>query len=548
NKRTRKIHESVNVNFDDILEMASKQFSLELGLSNLNETGNSSNLSVSQVSEASKKDLEVLFQNFYDEYFDSSKIMKSSTKNVETSINEKVFMSFIEPANVAGALRDADWTSFLNGILKEEVYVGQPPGFVSKQYPDHVYALDKALYVHSPMVAKLKLDLVEKPVDHTDYRSMIGSLMYVTSSRPNIMFDTCLWYLKDSGFDLTAYSDADHAGYHLDRKSTSGSVQFLGDKLPLVMLKIVDVVFNNSVELTGSTRSIWELTFPVRASPAHCAALPVNERIPCPNEDVLGTKISYFGFSDAIMSDSEDSTVTYTTALPPPDYVPGLEEPEQAPPSPVYIPYVPEPVYPEPQPPTLSFTKEDAERFLAMLIPPPSPLTPLSSSLPQIPSPPLPALPPIPPYHYLLHHHPYSCYLLTVELIDPRLPCHLEREAEIRRRIAKDIGYGIRDTWIDPRDVAEEEALTTLEGVNTRVTELAAVQEQNTQDIYGVMEDAQGRQTEMFQRVETLVDDSRYHYETGRLGHPVTALGEIQALQAREQACAGAPEGAGSST
>nr|GFA19372.1 retrovirus-related Pol polyprotein from transposon TNT 1-94 [Tanacetum cinerariifolium]GFA19394.1 retrovirus-related Pol polyprotein from transposon TNT 1-94 [Tanacetum cinerariifolium] len=37
-------------------------------------------------------------------------------------------------------------TTFLNGILKEEVYVGQPSGFVSKQYPDHVYALDKALY------------------------------------------------------------------------------------------------------------------------------------------------------------------------------------------------------------------------------------------------------------------------------------------------------------------------------------------------------------------------------------------------------------------
>nr|GFC06032.1 copia protein [Tanacetum cinerariifolium] len=37
-------------------------------------------------------------------------------------------------------------TAFLNEILKEEVYVGQPPGFVSKQYPDHVYAIDKALY------------------------------------------------------------------------------------------------------------------------------------------------------------------------------------------------------------------------------------------------------------------------------------------------------------------------------------------------------------------------------------------------------------------
>nr|GEX98392.1 uncharacterized mitochondrial protein AtMg00810-like [Tanacetum cinerariifolium] len=143
-------------------------------------------------------------------------------------------------------------TTFLNGILKEEVYVGQPPGFVSKQYPDHVYALDKALYglkqaprawydilskflidsgfkkVPTPMVEqdKLKLDLVGKPIDHTDYRSMIGSLMYVTSSRPDIMFATCLWYPKDSGFDLTAYSDTDHA-----RKSTSGSVQFLGDKL-----------------------------------------------------------------------------------------------------------------------------------------------------------------------------------------------------------------------------------------------------------------------------------------------------------------------------
>nr|GEW94926.1 retrovirus-related Pol polyprotein from transposon 17.6 [Tanacetum cinerariifolium] len=102
--------------------------------------------------------------------------------------------------------------------LGEEVYVGQPLGFVSKKYPDHVYALDKALYglkqapqawydvlsqflidsgyqkVSTSMVeqAKLKLDLVRKPVDHTDYQSMIGSLMYVTSRRPNIMFATCM--------------------------------------------------------------------------------------------------------------------------------------------------------------------------------------------------------------------------------------------------------------------------------------------------------------------------------------------------------------------
>nr|GFB90757.1 integrase, catalytic region, zinc finger, CCHC-type, peptidase aspartic, catalytic [Tanacetum cinerariifolium] len=65
--------------------MASKQFNLEPDLSNLNKTGKSSNPSVSQVSKTSKKDLEDLFQNFYDEYFDSSKIKKSSTTNVETS-------------------------------------------------------------------------------------------------------------------------------------------------------------------------------------------------------------------------------------------------------------------------------------------------------------------------------------------------------------------------------------------------------------------------------------------------------------------------------
>nr|GFA09011.1 hypothetical protein [Tanacetum cinerariifolium] len=140
-------------------------------------------------------------------------------------------------------------------------------------------------------------------------------------------------------------------------------------------------------------------------------------------------------------------------------------------------------------------------------------------------------------------------------------------EAEIRRRRAENIEYGIRDIWIDPRDVAEEVALTTLEGVNTRVTELAALQEQDTQDIYGVMEDTQGRQAEIFQRVEALVDDRQYHYETGRLdqridaqdtliatlttqlsslqGHLATALGEIRVLQAREQARAGAPEANG---
>nr|GFB77951.1 hypothetical protein [Tanacetum cinerariifolium] len=89
NKRTRKIHKSVDVSFDEISKMASKQFSLEPNLTNLNEKEKSSNPTVSQVSEASKNDLEDLFQKFYYEYFDSSNLKKSLTTNVETSNNEE---------------------------------------------------------------------------------------------------------------------------------------------------------------------------------------------------------------------------------------------------------------------------------------------------------------------------------------------------------------------------------------------------------------------------------------------------------------------------
>nr|GFA00157.1 hypothetical protein [Tanacetum cinerariifolium] len=117
NKRTRKIHESVNVNFDEISEMSSKQFSLEPSLSNLNEMGKSSNLSVSQVDEASKKDLEDLFQDFYDEYFDSSKIMKSSTTNVENPINEEVYHESI-PINM---VPNGDEASTSHSVFNERL-------------------------------------------------------------------------------------------------------------------------------------------------------------------------------------------------------------------------------------------------------------------------------------------------------------------------------------------------------------------------------------------------------------------------------------------
>ncbi|GJV20723.1 hypothetical protein Tco_1369743 [Tanacetum coccineum] len=126
---------------------------------------------------------------------------------------------------------------------------------------------------------KLDADLSGEPVDQTDYRSKIRSLMYLTSSRPDIVQAVCycaryqarptekhlkevkrifrylrgtinmgLWYLKGSGFDLTAFSDADHAGCVDTRKSTSGGIQFLGDKLVSWMSKKQDCTAMSSAE------------------------------------------------------------------------------------------------------------------------------------------------------------------------------------------------------------------------------------------------------------------------------------------------------------
>ncbi|KAI3758559.1 hypothetical protein L6452_06126 [Arctium lappa] len=124
--------------------------------------------------------------------------------------------------------------------------------------------------IGNPMApgTKIGTDPSGKAVDVRTYRGMIGSLMYLTSSRPDIMFSTCLcaryqanrkeshmsvvkrifrylkgttdlglWYPKDTIFELTAYSDADHAGCMLDMKSTSGYIHFLGDKLVTWALK-----------------------------------------------------------------------------------------------------------------------------------------------------------------------------------------------------------------------------------------------------------------------------------------------------------------------
>ncbi|GJW56042.1 retrovirus-related pol polyprotein from transposon TNT 1-94 [Tanacetum coccineum] len=97
------------------------------------------------------------------------------------------------------------------------------------------HGMDKCDCIGTPMATKPKLDadLSGKLIDQTDYRSKIGSLMYLTSSRPDIV-------QADFGFELTAFSDADHAGCIDTRKSTFGGIQFLGDKLVTWMSKKQD--------------------------------------------------------------------------------------------------------------------------------------------------------------------------------------------------------------------------------------------------------------------------------------------------------------------
>ncbi|GKC15855.1 retrovirus-related pol polyprotein from transposon TNT 1-94 [Tanacetum coccineum] len=181
-------------------------------------------------------------------------------------------------------------TTFLNGPLKEEVYVNQPDRFVDPHHPEKIYRLKKALYglkqapracVGTPIATKpLDSDLSGTPVDQTKYRSMIGALKYLTTGRTDIVHATCYCaryqarptekhlkevkrifrylkntinngtlYPKDTRFNLTAFSDSNHAGCLDTRKITSGVIQFLGgDKLVSWSSKKQDCTFMSLAE------------------------------------------------------------------------------------------------------------------------------------------------------------------------------------------------------------------------------------------------------------------------------------------------------------
>nr|GEV98473.1 hypothetical protein [Tanacetum cinerariifolium] len=138
----------------------------------------------------------------------------------------RIFLAYVAHKNMVVYQMDVK-TAFFNGNLREEVYVSQPDGFVDQDNPNHVYKLKKALYglkqaprawngndlllvqiyvddiifasstlelLDTTMVDKSKLDedKEEKAVDPSHYHGMIGTLLYLTASRPDLQFAICI--------------------------------------------------------------------------------------------------------------------------------------------------------------------------------------------------------------------------------------------------------------------------------------------------------------------------------------------------------------------
>nr|GEV05197.1 ribonuclease H-like domain-containing protein [Tanacetum cinerariifolium] len=193
-------------------------------------------------------------------------------------------------------------SAFLYGIIEEEVYVCQLPGFEDLYFPDKIMQKDDEIYISqdkhvanilkkfdfsyvkttSTPIETNKALLKDEEVEDVDahlYRSMIGSLIYLTAFRLDIIFAVCacarfhvtpkvshlnamkrifrylkgqpklgLWYPRDSSFDLEAFSDSDYVRASLDRKSTTRGCQFLGKRPILWQCKKQIVVANSTTK------------------------------------------------------------------------------------------------------------------------------------------------------------------------------------------------------------------------------------------------------------------------------------------------------------
>ncbi|GJV04413.1 putative ribonuclease H-like domain-containing protein [Tanacetum coccineum] len=143
-------------------------------------------------------------------------------------------------------------TAFLNGPLKEEVFIQQSDGFVDPDFLNHVYHLKKALYGLKQALRAWYDKLSSFIIEHHFTKGIVDPTLFTRRHEDDILhallkkhfkevkrifrylrqsINMGLWYSKDSGFELIAYADKDHVGCNDDCKSTSGGIQFLKDKL-----------------------------------------------------------------------------------------------------------------------------------------------------------------------------------------------------------------------------------------------------------------------------------------------------------------------------
>nr|GEZ07368.1 retrovirus-related Pol polyprotein from transposon TNT 1-94 [Tanacetum cinerariifolium] len=270
NKRTMMILDSIHICFDEIKEVSETSVANNTSglVSQRQKASNYDNpdpipqrqdvFSSADEHVPSQQELDLLFSSLYDEFFNASStpsmtIQSTSAPSTHTNVHAEENNN--DQVEEREQLQDDEFTNPFSTPAQEE---------------DEPSSHNTGQSIGTPMATKPKLDadLSGIPVDQTDYLSKIRSLMYLTSSRPDIVQKVCfcaryqsrptkkylnevkrifrylrgtghmgLWYPKDSSFELTAFLDADHAGCIDSRKSTYGGIQFIGDKLVSWMSK-----------------------------------------------------------------------------------------------------------------------------------------------------------------------------------------------------------------------------------------------------------------------------------------------------------------------